>query len=303
MSLRSLATFGVLVFAPSWGIQFAVLYLVGDFQSGSALPFAIATMFMPALVSAGFMIFMPSTRVGVLWRPTWKAGPLIVVGALVPAAVTFAMVAIVHALGWAQSGWFVFSPEAVTVSGGPWLLGRGAQGWAYFTANVAATAVAYSVIATSVTVGEEFGWRAFLQTKLIDRFGMTMGIVILGAAWSMWHLPAQLFAGYNFPDHPVVGSLVISPVMLIGISFFLGWLTIAARSFWPAAVAHGAYNSIYAGVNWNLQPSVPRLYIDLVTCALIVAVGAICWAALRMRTAAGPGSEIDRDRLSPAAEA
>src|SRR5690606_23069025 len=122
-----------------------------------------------------------------------------------------------------------------------------AQPWPAFIANVALTGMWFALFNATVAVGEEFGWRGFLQGHLIARMGTTDGIVLLGFIWSMWHLPS-LLAGYNFPEYPLLGATVLFPVQLIAASFFLGWLTLRAGSFWPAAIAHGATNSIQEGV-------------------------------------------------------
>jgi membrane protease YdiL (CAAX protease family) len=90
----------------------------------------------------------------------------------------------------------------------------------------------------------------------------------------MWHLPAQL-AGYNFPDNPIFGSFIISPIELIAVSFFLGWLTLKSGTFIPAAIAHGAGNSIQEGVISNINIHVPRIYEDLITLLTTVVIGLV----------------------------
>ena len=62
----------------------------------------------------------------------------------------------------------------------------------------------------------------------------------------------------------------------MGASFFLGWLTLKAKSFWPAAIAHGAVNSIQQGVLDSLHLSVPQIYEDVMRVSLTLVVGVIC---------------------------
>ncbi len=135
---------------------------------------------------------------------------------------------------------------------------------------------------TRTAVGEEFAWRGFLQGHVIDRLGQTVGLTCLGLFWSFWHLPS-LLSGYNYPDHPVLGALVLFPVTLVAMAFFYGWLTLRARSFWPAALAHGAANSIQIGVISNLKLTVPSLYLDLAGLVVSMLVGLIAWWALSRR--------------------
>jgi hypothetical protein len=104
-------------------------------------------------------------------------------------------------------------------------------------------------------------------------------VTALGLFWAAWHLPIIL-GGYNYPEHPVLGAFVIFPLLLVSISFFLAWLTLRSRSFWPAVLTHGAANSIATGVVSNLRLTVPLLRIDLITLLLAAGVGAICWFLL-----------------------
>ncbi|HSE11209.1 MAG TPA: type II CAAX endopeptidase family protein [Rudaea sp.] len=272
----------VLALCVSWALQYAALALVGDPESAAATPWLLAAMATPGLLALAFMIASPGTRGQVLWRPTLRGLMLVPAAVLVPTFIAFAGVAIIVALGWGHSRWFEFARDGVTISRGPWLLGLGQQRWPWFSVNVALTGAAYALISAIPACGEEFGWRGFLQGRLIERFGLRRGIVVLGTIWAFWHLPAQA-AGYNFPDHPLLGAFVLSPIELAATSFFLAWLTLRARGFWPAALAHGAGNSIQAGVTGSLQLDVPRIYGHVVTLALTLAVGCLCLLLLESR--------------------
>lgn len=189
------------------------------------------------------------------------------------------MVAILVAAGLATSGWFDFGAIGVAISGGPWLLGQGVQGWPLFLLNVLATSLVYSTFNLVAATGEEFAWCGFLQGQLIGRFGILPGILVLAGVWWAWHLPG-LLAGYNFPEHPYLGAFVLFPLQMIGASLFLGWLTIKAGSFWPAALAHGTVNSVQQGLIDNLQLAVPQFHVDLLRTGLILAVGLASGMAL-----------------------
>jgi membrane protease YdiL (CAAX protease family) len=199
---------------------------------------------------------------------------------LIPTLIAFAVLAVVAGMGWGQSGWFTFTGEGATIAGGPWLLGKGTQAWPLFLANVLVTGAAFAGVSGLAAVGEEFGWRAFLQGQLIARLGVTRGVILLGLIWAFWHLPG-LLSGYNYPETPLCGALVIFPVELAAVSLFMAWLTLSARSFWPAVIAHGAGNSIQEGVIGNLKMHGPRLAEDLTTMGVAAVVGLLCWAALR----------------------
>jgi membrane protease YdiL (CAAX protease family) len=117
---------------------------------------------------------------------------------------------------------------------------------------------------------------------LIKRFGLSKGITALGLLWSFWHLPL-LLAGYNYPENPVFGGFVLSPILLVAASFVLAWLTLRTRSFWPAALVHGAGDSIQGGLTSSIKTTRPGLYIYLTELMLIVVVGVIFYILLIRR--------------------
>jgi membrane protease YdiL (CAAX protease family) len=80
---------------------------------------------------------------------------------------------------------------------------------------------------------------------------------------------------------------------LIASSFFLAWLTIRAGSFWPAAIAHGAVNSIREGVISDVALTVAPIHKDLVLIALEIGIGLLCWAALKRSRLDSTGSATD----------
>jgi membrane protease YdiL (CAAX protease family) len=271
---RQLLFYCGLIFFLSWTLQILAIATTGDIASESAELWLVATMFVPLVVTIAFLIKYKSLRSALLWKPNLKIFGTVVIAFLIPTVIAFLVLFFIEIMGYGHSGWFEFYADGVSISGGPFLLGLGKQSWLIFTINIIATAGAFSLMNGIPAAGEEFAWRGFLQGQLIQRFGTMKGIAILGFIWSMWHLPAQL-AGYNFPDNPIFGSLIISPVELIAVSFFLGWLTLKSGSFIPAAIAHGAGNSIQEGVISNISIQVPRVYEDLITLLTTVVIGLV----------------------------
>jgi uncharacterized protein len=289
MRLRIIALYCALAIALSWGFQALAVTFGGDINSDAAGVWLAATMLTPLALTIGFLILHPPARRGFLWKPSWPMWPLLAVGFIVPTLTAFAYVAIMQAAGWGDSGWFAFGADDVSVAGGPWVLGLGPQDWGRFIANVLLTAAMFSALNGLVAAGEEFAWRGFLQGQLVRRFGLTKGVAILGLFWAAWHFPAQAL-GYNHPDYPLLGAVLLSPIELIASSFFLAWLTIRAGSFWPAAIAHGAVNSIREGVISDVTLTVPPIHEDMVLIALEIVVGLFCWAALRRSRLDSSGS-------------
>lgn len=100
--------------------------------------------------------------------------------------------------------------------------------------------------------GEELGWRGFLLPRLMP-LGQWKAILLSGLIWGAWHIPATLFHGHNFPQHPYLGILLLlAGFPLLGAIF--AWLTLKTRSPWAAALAHGAFNAIAGVAFFFLQP-------------------------------------------------
>jgi membrane protease YdiL (CAAX protease family) len=96
-------------------------------------------------------------------------------------------------------------------------------------------------------LGEELGWRGFLLPRLIP-LGQWKAMLLSGAIWGLWHAPTTLLHGYNFPQHPYLGILIMTiGCMLLGV--ILSWLTVQTRSPWAAALGHGAFNAV-AGLSF-----------------------------------------------------
>ena len=95
------------------------------------------------------------------------------------------------------------------------------------------------------TFGEEFGWRGYLQPKLMP-LGGQKAVLLTGVIWGIWHWPVILM-GYNY-GKDYFGAPFLGPLAMVwftlSLSIIFGWLTIKAENVWPAVIAHGALNGI-----------------------------------------------------------
>jgi membrane protease YdiL (CAAX protease family) len=278
MSKSQIILLILIVIATAWAGQLVALHVAGGpEQLGNSLSF-VWIMFTPALCS---LVYLTMHREH--WRYVqWRLGriSLLIAAPLFPALLGLVIIGIVAWIGWGDSAYFDFRKTGVVITDGPWLLGTGEQNWLVFFTNYAVTAVVYGAVSGLATVGEEFGWRGFLQPVLIEKLGITLGVFTLGLVWALWHLPIML-AGYNYPDHPVLGALLLFPALLVAASFMLAWITLRSGSFWPAVLVHGSINSVYqAVVGEKLTPNVSRLHIDLLEIIVFAVIALVFWAAL-----------------------
>lgn len=95
--------------------------------------------------------------------------------------------------------------------------------------------------------GEEFGWRGYLQPKLMP-LGWRTAVLLVGVVWGLWHAPL-IAMGHNYgrayPGAPWLGILAMVWFSVV-LAVIFGWLTARGRSVWPAVIAHGATNGIAA---------------------------------------------------------
>ena len=94
-------------------------------------------------------------------------------------------------------------------------------------------------------LGEEFGWRAYLQPKLMA-LGARKAMIWMGVIWGVWHWPLIAMGhnyGLDYPGAPWLGMLAMTWFTFV-FGTFLGWLTIRGGSVWPAVIGHGLLNGL-----------------------------------------------------------
>jgi uncharacterized protein len=97
------------------------------------------------------------------------------------------------------------------------------------------------------TFGEEFGWRGYLQPKLMP-LGGRKAVLLTGVIWGVWHWPVILMGynyGFDYFGAPVLGLLAMVWFTIVTGTLF-GWVTIKTDNVWPAVIGHGALNGIAA---------------------------------------------------------
>ncbi len=160
----------------------------------------------------------------------------------------------------------------------PWLI--------VISQTVLALAIA-PLLNAFATFGEEFGWRAYLQPKLLPLGGRTM-MLAMGVIWGMWHWPL-IAMGHNYGlDYPGApwGGLLMMVCFTLTLGTLLGWLTLRAGSVWPAVIGHAAINGI-AALGMLFVQGEPNLLLGPLPIGLIGAVG---FTVVALALFARPGS-------------
>lgn len=100
-----------------------------------------------------------------------------------------------------------------------------------------------SLVNVPLVWGEEYGWRGYLQPRLLPD-SPALAAVATGLVWGVWHYPLVL-AGYGlFAEGRVREGLLLYPLLCVPLSVFLGWLRRGTGSVWAPCLGHAAHNSV-----------------------------------------------------------
>ena len=93
-------------------------------------------------------------------------------------------------------------------------------------------------------LGEEWGWRGYLLPKVAERMKFLPTMLLTGFIWGIWHAPI-IVAGHNYgmsyPGYPWWGIIAMC-VFCIVVGTLFSYVTLKAKSCWPAVFAHGMLN-------------------------------------------------------------
>jgi membrane protease YdiL (CAAX protease family) len=235
----------IIVFILSYGWQY-LIFVTGGVES-KLFPFL---MWFPGIVAVFFIIL---TRQGFrkigLGLHKWG---YIFPAVFIPLAVSLCLVFFITGLNWGNLSdkLFVFKDGILESSKIGLLLGKQEQTIPFFIFNITLSHIVFLIGGSILTLGEEFGWRGYLQEKILRKYSLIWGFVILGVIWGYWHLPIILM-GYNFPSQPVLGAFLLMPIGTTFLGIFLGWIYLRSRSIWMPALAHASVN-LFSGFPFGM---------------------------------------------------
>lgn len=102
--------------------------------------------------------------------------------------------------------------------------------------------LAFLLVTWTKYFGEEYGWRFYLQDRVLPLFGSFKGVLIIGIIWGLWHLPLSLM-GLNFAENLALGN-VLYLVWTIVIGIIFSYAVLKTGSIWIAVLLHGINDSL-----------------------------------------------------------
>jgi len=160
-----LATFFTLAFGMAWGLQPIFIALGGDpFNGGPAAIVLLLITFTPGLAALIVLAVSHDPEESRAFKRrllTWRVSPT----------------------------WYL---AALIVGSAPWLIGAGIAAGLGTQIGFRLEMVTATLPILVGSLGEELGWRNFALPRLLSRFSAVGASLIIGAAWSLWHLPPYL---------------------------------------------------------------------------------------------------------------
>lgn len=105
--------------------------------------------------------------------------------------------------------------------------------------NVVINLSILGVVGTLTAMGEEIGWRGYLQPRL-DAAGVRWSVVIVSLCQVAYHAPLIFGAGYLGG----VSGLILFVVGDLPVTFIFAHESYRARGLWPAVFFHSFHNTI-----------------------------------------------------------
>lgn len=100
----------------------------------------------------------------------------------------------------------------------------------------------YIAIFFITALGEEIGWRGFLNREMFKLFEYRRGAFFTGCIWAVWHLPL-IVTGY-VSSIPIGYQVPIYVIQCIAMSYPMSYLSLKSKSVLPAAFFHFTHNFV-----------------------------------------------------------
>ena len=118
---------------------------------------------------------------------------------------------------------------------------------------------AFYILVLGGPLGEEIGWRGYLQPQLQEKFSPMTTSFIIGAVWTLWHIPLFWLEGAAQQG----GSIPDFVISVFAMAFIFTWLYIQTKgSLFLAILFHTSINFFSALVLPSILPlsASDRLY-------------------------------------------
>jgi membrane protease YdiL (CAAX protease family) len=140
-----------------------------------------------------------------------------------------------------------------------------------------------------LSIGEEFGWRGYLEPALgAVSQRIVLNHIFIGIIWGLWHFPLLIFAPGNQTN---ILELLMVVIACVTLAIIYGQLRLRSESVWPCVLLHGMSNAAFISVGSSKLIQFDEGVKDIIsfntTSAAMIAVwlatGLLLLASLRRR--------------------
>lgn len=147
------------------------------------------------------------------------------------------------------------------------------------------------IIIPLISIGEELGWRGYLQPRMRRYFPLPVASLVVGAIWALWHLP-----GYILHMGVVDGvSFGWFCAWVISGAVILGWLYEHSSSVFVTILFHTSAN-----VSFNMILIMPNNAGSPVLFQIFATLAAVSAMALTLGLIKGVQTPVTRTQSHPA---
>ena len=97
------------------------------------------------------------------------------------------------------------------------------------------------ILTITAFLGEEYGWRVYLQPIMQKKFGMKLGIILLGIVWGLWHTPVDLFF---YTEDSAPQMLIGQIITCVFLGIFFGFVYLKTNNIWICVCMHFLNNNL-----------------------------------------------------------
>ena len=140
-------------------------------------------------------------------------------------------------------------------------------------------------------LGEEYGWRYYLQPIMQKKFGVTLGTILLGIVWGVWHLGADLMF---YTTETGAQQLVSQIIVCISFAIFFGYAYMKTRNIWVPVIMHFFNNNLIMLIKGDT--STAAMQGNVISWSLIpytIILGVVFWGFIFTPTMRGKGAAIE----------
>ncbi len=217
-------------FAVAFGLALGLALLMA--ATGTSVHMGTGTVFVTMMMWAPFIGRTVATRtVDRNWKPPfpfrrWGRPSSLIVG--VPLVLVLVIYGTAHSVGW------LLGAVAWNPGEGKWdTVGR-------IFLNLALNLPILGLLFTLGALGEELGWRGYLQPRL-DAAGVKHSLMIVIALEVVWHLPVMMLGGYLLGDSRTLTALLFTALTMFTAPLW-AWSVYRMRSVWAAVFFHSFHN-------------------------------------------------------------